>query len=83
MLKTVSKLFTLLPCFRQKNDLSATAPVPKLVTGAFGGFAGFCSVMGNTPLDVVKTRMQGLEAKQYKNVFHCAYKIMTLEGPRA
>ncbi len=30
--------------------------VPKLVVGLFGGFAGACSVFGNTPLDVVKTR---------------------------
>jgi len=22
-----------------------------------GGFAGFCSVMGNNPVDVIKTRM--------------------------
>jgi hypothetical protein len=29
-----------------------------LVTGAFGAFAGAVSVFGNTPLDVIKTRMQ-------------------------
>lgn len=34
------------------------APVPKLVVGAFGAFAGAASVFGNTPVDVVKTRMQ-------------------------
>ena len=27
-----------------------------------GGFAGFCSVMFNNPVDVIKTNMQGLEA---------------------
>lgn len=27
-----------------------------------GGFAGFCSVMFNNPVDVVKTNMQGLDA---------------------
>lgn len=32
--------------------------VPKLVTGLFGGIAGTASVFGNTPIDVVKTRMQ-------------------------
>ena len=33
-------------------------PVPKYVVGAFGAFAGACSVFGNNPLDVIKTRMQ-------------------------
>ena len=27
-----------------------------------GGFAGFCSVMANNPIDVIKTRMQGVDA---------------------
>ena len=25
-----------------------------------GGFAGFCSVMANNPVDVIKTRLQGV-----------------------
>lgn len=32
--------------------------------------------MGNTPFDTVKTRMQGLEAGRYKNMFHCAGMLM-------
>jgi len=48
------------------------AHVPKLIVGLFGGFAGACSVLGNTPLDVVKTRMQSLDAAKYKNTFDCA-----------
>lgn len=32
--------------------------VNKLVVGMFGAFAGAASVFGNTPIDVVKTRMQ-------------------------
>ncbi|KAH3877390.1 hypothetical protein DPMN_001255 [Dreissena polymorpha] len=32
--------------------------VPTLVVGAFGVIAGACSVYGNTPIDVVKTRLQ-------------------------
>ena len=27
-----------------------------------GGFAGFCSTMFNNPVDVIKTRMQGVNA---------------------
>lgn len=32
--------------------------IPKVVTGFFGACAGALSVFGNTPIDVVKTRMQ-------------------------
>lgn len=32
--------------------------VPKLVVGTFGALAGALSVFGNTPIDVIKTRMQ-------------------------
>lgn len=35
-----------------------TKEVPKLVVGAFGACAGAASVFGNTPIDVIKTRMQ-------------------------
>lgn len=58
-------------------------PVPKLVVGAFGAVAGAASVFGNTPIDVVKTRMQGLEAAKYKNTADCAMKIWKNEGPAA
>jgi len=58
-------------------------PIPTLVTGVFGAFAGACSVFGNTPIDVVKTRMQGLEAKKYKNTLDCAIKVFQNEGAAA
>lgn len=58
-------------------------PVPKLVVGAFGAVAGAASVFGNTPIDVVKTRMQGLEAAKYKNTFDCFITIWKNEGPLA
>ena len=41
-----------------RGDSHSSTPVPKLVTGAFGVVAGAASVFGNTPLDVIKTRMQ-------------------------
>ena len=45
--------------------------------------AGTASVYGNTPIDVVKTRMQGLQAAQYKGTLDCALQILRNEGPRA
>ncbi|XP_049909843.1 tricarboxylate transport protein B, mitochondrial isoform X1 [Epinephelus moara] len=54
-----------------------------LVTGMFGAVAGAASVFGNTPLDVIKTRMQGLEAHKYKSTVDCAIKIMKYEGVKA
>ncbi|XP_055328086.1 putative tricarboxylate transport protein, mitochondrial [Paramacrobiotus metropolitanus] len=54
--------------------------INKPLTGLFGAIAGAASVFGNTPLDVVKTRMQGLEASKYKNTLDCAYQIATKEG---
>ncbi|GAB6028727.1 hypothetical protein CHUAL_004547 [Chamberlinius hualienensis] len=58
-------------------------PVNKLVVGLFGAIAGAASVFGNTPIDVVKTRMQGLEASKYKSTLDCAIQIMKNEGPKA
>ncbi|XP_033747416.1 putative tricarboxylate transport protein, mitochondrial [Pecten maximus] len=57
--------------------------VPTLVVGSFGAIAGAASVFGNTPVDVIKTRMQGLDAHKYKNTWDCAVKIYKHEGPKA
>lgn len=57
--------------------------VNKFLVGMFGAVAGAASVFGNTPIDVVKTRMQGLEASKYKNTVDCALQIWKHEGPRA
>ncbi|XP_068560221.1 tricarboxylate transport protein B, mitochondrial [Cebidichthys violaceus] len=54
-----------------------------LLTGVFGAVAGAASVFGNTPLDVIKTRMQGLEAHKYKSTLDCALKILRHEGVAA
>jgi len=45
-----------------------------------GGVAGAASVFGNTPVDVVKTRMQGLDAHKYKGTWDCIVHIMKNEG---
>ncbi|XP_071776034.1 tricarboxylate transport protein B, mitochondrial [Centroberyx gerrardi] len=54
-----------------------------VITGLFGAIAGAASVFGNTPLDVIKTRMQGLEAHKYKSTLDCAVKILRHEGLKA
>lgn len=41
-----------------RGDVEPDLPVPKTITGLFGIVAGAASVYGNTPLDVIKTRMQ-------------------------
>ncbi|XP_053999575.1 putative tricarboxylate transport protein, mitochondrial [Hylaeus anthracinus] len=57
--------------------------IPKYVIGTFGACAGALSVFGNTPIDVIKTRMQGLEASKYKNSVDCMIQIWKNEGPTA
>lgn len=49
-------------------------------TAVFGATAGAASVFGNTPLDVVKTRLQGLEAHKYTGTIDCIKKIWKNEG---
>jgi solute carrier family 25 citrate transporter 1 len=67
-------------------SISTNGDVNKLHTGhtiAASVLAGTASVYGNTPIDVVKTRMQGLDAHRYKNTLDCARQIMAQEGPKA
>ncbi|XP_070372743.1 tricarboxylate transport protein, mitochondrial isoform X2 [Equus asinus] len=58
-------------------------PMNPLITGVFGAIAGAASVFGNTPLDVIKTRMQGLEAHKYRNTWDCGLQILRNEGLKA
>ncbi|KAM0755058.1 citrate transporter [Meredithblackwellia eburnea MCA 4105] len=52
-----------------------------VTTFAVGGCAGIITVYATMPLDNIKTRMQSLTAKaNYRNSFHCAYRIATEEG---
>lgn len=49
--------------------------------GLVGGMTAGCfSTMGNNPFDVVKTRMQGTKASQYKSTFDCFKQIIAKEG---
>jgi len=54
------------------------------IMGLFGGMSAGCfSTLGNNPFDVVKTRMQGTQASQYKNTLDCFQQIVRNEGPGA
>lgn len=57
-----------------KKEFTATESL------VYGGIAGIISVYATMPFDVIKTRMQGLEAKQYSSSFDCAKKIAADEG---
>jgi len=51
------------------------------VTFLMGSIAGIITVYTTMPLDVVKTKMQGLHATElYRNSFHCAWKVLKEEG---
>ncbi|KAK5685968.1 hypothetical protein LTR17_008981 [Elasticomyces elasticus] len=63
---------------------SYVAPGEKLgslATFGIGGLAGTITVYATQPIDVIKTRMQSLDAKGlYKNSFDCGMKIWREEG---
>jgi solute carrier family 25 citrate transporter 1 len=47
-----------------------------------GGVAGAASVLGNNPIDVIKTQMQGLDAHKFNGPLDCAAKVWQSEGIR-
>ena len=49
-----------------KKTLTNYIPYKVVVDLLSGGFAGFCSTMANNPVDVVKTKMQGIDSHKYK-----------------
>ena len=45
--------------------------------------AGSVSAIGNNPVDMVKTRMQGIESKKYHSTLDCFKTVLSQEGPMA
>ena len=45
--------------------------------------SGIVSVFGNNPIDMVKTRMQGVESSQYSSTIDCVKQVLIKEGPMA
>lgn len=62
-----------------KGDDSTRKP-PKWMIALVGFMAGGTAVLANSPVDTLKTRMQGLEAAKYKNMFDCMLQISRNEG---
>lgn len=74
------RFFVMESCKNSYKKGDSTVQVPKILVGFFGAIAGAASVFGNTPIDVVKTRMQGLEASKYKSTMDCFSQIWRNEG---
>ena len=69
---------------KTKSWLDQAIPDSPLVLRSIisGGLAGAASVIGNNPIDVVKTQMQGLDAKKYKSSLDCFMSIAKHDGLR-
>ncbi|KAF8976732.1 hypothetical protein BGZ46_008025 [Entomortierella lignicola] len=64
-----------------KARLAPGESVPAAYTFGIGAIAGIVTVYTTMPLDVIKTKMQGLNAKQlYGGVIDCAWKVFKNEG---
>jgi len=64
-----------------EDDFSKNGPiVGNLQAMLVGGLAGAASVVGNTPIDVIKTKMQGFQADMYKSSWDCIQKTWAEEG---
>lgn len=68
-----------------KNFVSGSArpgqSLPGGITFGIGAVAGIVTVYATMPLDVIKTRMQTLEARtKYRNTFNCAAVTLREEG---
>lgn len=49
------------------------------IENLLGGMSAGCfSTLGNNPFDVVKTKMQGVDAAKYSNTFDCFRKVRVL-----
>lgn len=65
------------------NFIPAESRNTPLKAAASGAFAGGVSVLAFQGIDVVKSRMQGLDAHKYRSTGHCVSEILKNEGPMA
>lgn len=65
------------------DDFSVNGAVKgNLQAMGVGGIAGAASVLGNTPIDVIKTKMQGFQSQRYKGTIDCIRITFAEEGMR-
>lgn len=67
-------VFNFIPAENRNTPLKAAAS---------GAFAGGVSVLAFQGIDVVKSRMQGLDAHKYRSTGHCVSEILKNEGAMA
>ena len=63
------RFFIMESCKNWYREGDPDKKIPMLWVGIFGAFAGACSVYGNTPVDVIKTRLQVGAELQIRRVF--------------
>ncbi|KAF9100212.1 hypothetical protein BGX23_004040 [Mortierella sp. AD031] len=64
-----------------KSRMTPGSTMPAAYTFGIGAAAGIITVYTTMPLDVIKTKMQGLNARQlYSGVFDCSWKVFKNEG---
>jgi len=63
-----------------KEFLANKIPYKVVVDLLSGAFAGFCSTMFNNPVDVVKTKMQGIDSHKYNGFADCFSQIYKNQG---
>ena len=70
--------FEAINSFLRGTDKAKELPSWQLMVA--GGTAGIVSVLATMPFDVVKTRMQGIDAGQYRGTLDCTRRILVEEG---
>ncbi|KAF9344231.1 hypothetical protein BGX26_004625, partial [Mortierella sp. AD094] len=64
-----------------RTKLKLNGQLPTTYSFAIGALAGVITVYTTMPLDVVKTKMQGLRAKElYNGTIDCAWRVLRNEG---
>ncbi|BES88481.1 Tricarboxylate transport protein [Nesidiocoris tenuis] len=73
--------FLLMESFKEFYDKeNPSKPLPPHIACSWGIVTSFFTTYLNSPIDLVKTRMQGLERKRYKSSWDCLRRVFVDEG---